>query len=88
MKALFGVVSMLVALAIVGLVIVKQLRAVGHAGAAPADASAVVAPTLSGSGALRDQALQLENQVAGDAARAMAQGERARAEAVDKAETK
>jgi hypothetical protein len=85
MKALFGVVSMLVALAIVGLVMVKQLRAVGHGGAASADAAAVAAPSLSGSGPLRSQALELENRVAGDAVKAMEQGARAHSEAAERA---
>jgi len=86
MKAMFGVVSMLVALAVVGLLMVKQLRAVGHAEPVDATAAAVAVPALSGSGALRDQAMQLENKVAADAAKAMAQGEHNRDQAIDKAQ--
>jgi hypothetical protein len=88
MKALFGVVSMLVALAIVGLVAVKQLRAVGRAGV-PADASAngasaAAVPALSGSGSVVQQADQLEHRVAADAVKAMTQGAAAHDEASQK----
>lgn len=84
MKALFGVVSLLIALAIVGLVAVRQLKAIGHVGAnAPTEAGVPVMPQMSGSGTVRAQATQLENQVAGDVAKAMAQGA-ARDEAADK----
>ena len=77
MKALFGVVSLLVALALVALVATKQLRAVGSASAA----SSPVAPLMSASGAVRDQAQQLERRVGDDVAKAMQQGAAGRAEA-------
>ena len=70
MKALFGVVSLLVALAIVGLITVKQLKAVGG------DVPAV--PQMSGSGTVRDQSHELQNKVANDAIKAMNQGAEAR----------
>ena len=80
MKALFGVVSLLVALAIVGLITVKQLKAVGHVGgptaAAGGDVPAV--PQMSGSGTVRDQSRELQNKVANDAIKAMNQGAEAR----------
>ena len=77
MRALFGVVSLLVVLAIVGLIVVKQLKAVGRVGAQPpsADATGVpLAPAMSGSGNVREQAAQLQNQVADDVAKALNQG--------------
>lgn len=82
MKALFGVVSLLVALAIVGLIAVKQLKAVGHVGgstAAAANQAGVAAvPQMSGSGTVRDQSRELQNRVANDAIKAMNQGAAAR----------
>ena len=81
MKAVFGAVSLLIALAIVGLVAVKQLRAVGHVSdpsAAAASQAGVAAPQMSGSGTVRDQAQQLQNKVANDAIKAMNQGAEAR----------
>jgi hypothetical protein len=85
MKAMFGVVSLLVALAIVGLIAVKQLRAVGGAGAAPAaQAGLPAAPALSGSGTVREQSQQLQKQVAGDVTKALEQGAAARSEQADK----
>jgi hypothetical protein len=86
MRALFGVVSLLVALAIVGLIAVKQLKAVGHTGTAPASAEAgvPVVPQMSGSGTVRQQAQQLENKVANDVAKAMNQGAEQRREESEK----
>ena len=95
MKAMFGVVSLLVALGIVGLLAVRQLNAVGHAGAsASAGAStaseastsdgAPAVPAMAGSGTVREQAVQLQNKVAADAVKAMNDGAAARSEAADK----
>lgn len=86
MKALFGVVSLLVALALVGLVAVKQLRAVGKSGApsAAAQADLPAIPQMSGSGTIRDQSRELQNRVANDAIKAMNQGAEARKEESEK----
>ena len=85
MKAIFGVVSLLVALVIGGLVIVKQMKAVGHAGApAAAVAGQPAEPALSGSGTLSDQSQQLQRKVANDVAKAMEQGASARQDAIEK----
>ena len=73
MKALFGVVSLLVVLAIVGLIATKQMKAVGQPGAKSA-APDVAVPQMSGSGTVREQAAQLQNKVAEDVAKAMSQG--------------
>jgi len=84
MKALFGVVSLLVALAIVGLVAVKQLRAVGHGAAVVAEPGVPPVPQLSGSGTVREQTRQLQNKVADDVAKAMSQAASARRDDADK----
>jgi len=86
MKALFGVVSLLVALAIVGLVAVKQLKAVRKTGASPGASQAEVAsvPQMSGSGTIRDQSRELQNKVANDAIKAMNQGAQARKDESEK----
>ncbi len=86
MKALFGVVSLLVALAIVGLIAVKQLKAVGQTGRAGAasEAVGVAVPQMSGSGTVRQQAQQLQNKVANDAVNAMNQGAAARKDESEK----
>jgi hypothetical protein len=87
MKAMFGVVSLLVALAIVGLVAVKQLKAVGKVGSsasAPASVDGAAVPQMSGSGSVAQQSRDLRNQVAGDIAKAMNQGAAARREETDK----
>ena len=78
MKAVFGVVSLLLALAIVGLVAVRQLKTLGQIGPLPA------APQASASGAVREQAVQLENKVANDVAKAMAAGAAARENETEK----
>jgi hypothetical protein len=75
MKALFGVVSLLVALAIAGLVVVKQLKSVRQLGAVSTQQTGpVAAPALAGSGPVREQAQRLENQVASDVDKALQQG--------------
>jgi hypothetical protein len=89
MKAMFGVVSLLVALCIVGLLAVRQLKAVSHAGAGAASAAPTsdgtpAVPAMSGSGTLREQSVQLQNKVAADAIKAMNDGAAARSEAADK----
>jgi hypothetical protein len=90
MKALFGVVSLLVALAIVGMIGAKQLKAVGHAAqptpaAAAANADVPPAPMMSGSGTVREQTVGLENKVANDIAKAVSAGAAAREEQANKA---
>ena len=85
MKAMFGVVSLLVALAIVGLLAARQLKAVAPSiapGAAGAEAAAV--PSFAGSGTLREQSQQLQQKVQDDVTKALAQGAASRAEQADK----
>ena len=62
MKAAFGVVSLLIVLAIVGLSVSKQLKA-GRTAASPGSAASAVAG--------RDQAGKIQEQVADDIAKAM-----------------
>lgn len=84
MKALFGAVSLLVALAIVGLIAVRQMKAIGHVGAGTTTQAGLPdAPAIAGSGTVSQQAKQLENKVADDVAKALAQGA-ARDAAADK----
>ena len=89
MKALFGGVSLLVALAIGGLIAVKQLKSVGagappHASVGASQAGSAVSPQMSGSGTVRAQTQQLQNKVADDVAKAMSQGAASRQEEADK----
>lgn len=86
MRALFGVVGLLVVLAVVGLLAVKQLGAAGHgASASPrANPDLPQIPQMSGSGSARQQAEQIENKVAADVAKAMSQGAAAHKEEADK----
>lgn len=85
MKALFGVVSLLVALAVVGLIAAQQLKTVGRTGAPAAVESGVPAvPSMSGSGTVRERALRLEDKVAADAIKAMNEAAAARSEASEK----
>ena len=78
MRALFGVVSLLVVLAIIGLLASKQLKAVNHsvssaaAQAAPGSASAPPAAT----GTVREQSQQLQDRVKSDITKALEQGAR------------
>ena len=78
MKAVFGVVSLLLALAIVGLVAVRQLKTLGQTGPLAA------APQASANGAVREQAVQLESKIANDVAKAMAAGAAARENETEK----
>jgi hypothetical protein len=66
MRAVFGVVGLLVVLAIVALVAKKQLQATGQAVSA-------VAPAASG-GNVAEQSRQLQKQVQSDITKALEQG--------------
>ena len=80
---MFGVVSLLVALAIVGMVAVKQLKAVGRVDtAAPAAPGSPSAP--SSSGTVREQSQHLQQKVQDDVKKALEQGAAARGEQADK----
>ena len=77
MRAAFGVVSLLIALAIVGLVAARQLKAVNSsvsAAVVPGVPGAASAPLQPGN--VREQSQQIQKQIADDVAKAMAQGAR------------
>jgi hypothetical protein len=85
MKAMFGVVSLLVALAIVGLIAVRQLKAVGAVGpAVTTDAGVPNVPQMAGSGTVRERAVQLQQRAADDVAKALSEGAAARRDATEK----
>ena len=82
MRALFGALSLLVVLAIVGILAVKQLRTVGSSlgaaglptatsGPVAGAAGTTVAPTASN---VREQSQQLQQRVRNDVTKALEQG--------------
>ncbi|KQU81117.1 MULTISPECIES: hypothetical protein [unclassified Rhizobacter] len=73
MKATFGFVSLLIALAIIGIVINKQLKAVGKVPVVAADGS-VSQGGGAASGTAREQSQQLQQKVRNDVAKALEQG--------------
>ena len=74
MKAVFGVVSLLIVFAIVGFVAGKQLRALRQVPSTAASATAATASAGAGSANGRDQAQQLQQKVRDDVAKALEQG--------------
>ena len=76
MRALFGVVGLLLTLAIIGIVAVRQLNAVGRSvGAAPgASATASTPPSITPAGNVAEQSRQLQDKVRSDVAKALEQG--------------
>ncbi len=78
MKAIFGVASLLVVLAIVGLMAARQMRA---SGPAMAQAAALgTAPLPAASASVREQSQQLQQRVKDDVARALEQAAASRQE--------
>ena len=82
MRAIFGVVSLLLVLAVVGVLAMRQLRATGQA-----VGTALPAETVSASGApaasAREQSQQLQQRVHSDVTKALEQGAAARKEAAN-----
>ena len=81
MRGVFGVVSLLLVLAVVGVLGLRQLRATGQVVGAtlPAEAGAA-----SGAEApLREQTKRLQQRVQSDVSKALEQGAAARKEAAD-----
>lgn len=70
MRVVFGVVGLLVALAIVGIVAKKQLQATGQV-------AATVAPAASGAN-VAEQSRQIQRQIQQDVTKALEQGAAAR----------
>jgi len=69
MKALFGAVSLLVVLAVVGMIATRQLKAVAPAAASPSASEA--APTT-----VHERSIQIQEKVRSDVNRALEQGAR------------
>jgi len=82
-RAIFGVVSLLVVLAIVALVATRQLRATARAvgGAVPVEASMASAASAATVG---EQSQQLQQRVKADVTKALERGAAATPEAADK----
>lgn len=75
MKAIFGVVSLLVVLAIVGVLASRQLKSVGDLPAA------VNSPAAAPAGTVREQSQQMQDKVRSDMDQALEQGAARREEA-------
>ena len=75
MRAAFGVVSLLTVLAVVGVLVTKQLRATGRVVSSAAVQAAASAPSAM-PGTVREQSQQLQQQVTSDVAKALEQGAR------------
>jgi predicted PurR-regulated permease PerM len=72
MRAVFSLVSLIVVLAVVGTLVVKQMRATGQA--LPEAAKQAGVPALAASGNVRDQSRQIQQQIANDVNKALQQG--------------
>ncbi|MEO7150876.1 MAG: hypothetical protein ABIX46_04070 [Burkholderiaceae bacterium] len=89
MRAIFGVVSLLIVLAIVGMVAVKQMKSSSQAMSAAAVPATTVqtgaaAPSPVPAGNVREQSQQLQQRVRDDVARALEQGAAARRSEAEK----
>ncbi|HKX41089.1 MAG TPA: hypothetical protein VJO99_08030 [Burkholderiaceae bacterium] len=81
MKAMFGMVSLLVVLAIVGLLAARQLKTAAPSVAPGASAAAAAGLSTSGiatGGTVREQSQQIQQKVKDDVAKALEQGAAAR----------
>ena len=86
MRAIFGVVSLLVVLAVVGVLAMKQLKAVDKSVGAslpPAQGGAETAAPAAPASTVRGQSQQVQQRVVGEVDKALEQGA-ARSEAADK----
>lgn len=82
MRAIFSVVSLLVVAAVVGLLVMKQLKSAAPLGAAEVPGASASAPTLSGTPVQQSQ--QIQERVRNDVAQALEQAAAARKEEADK----
>jgi hypothetical protein len=85
MKAMFGMVSLLIALAIVGFLAARQLKtaapsATSGATTAAAATAGVALPGVAASGTVREQSQQIQQKVKDDVTKALQQGVEARKE--------
>ena len=76
MRAVFGVVSLLVVLAIVGMLASRQIKAVNTSVSSAAGQALPGAASVAAAGTVREQSQQLQQRVADDVAKAMQQGAR------------
>lgn len=88
MKAMFGMVSLLIALAIVGFLAARQLKTVAPSATASATSNAaqaagVALPDVSASGTVREQSQQIQQKVKDDVVKALQQGAQPRKDAGD-----
>ena len=78
MKSMFGVVSLLIALAIVGFLAARQLKTAAPSASSGATAAAATAgvalPDIAASGTVREQSQQIQQKVKDDVAKALQQG--------------
>ena len=90
MRAVFGMVALLVVLAVIGMVAARQMksgsRALTVGGEAATSGQAVGRPDTPAApvGNIRDQSQQLQQRVGDDVSRALEQGAAARREAAEK----
>ena len=82
MRAIFSVASLLVVAAVVGWLVVKQLKSAAPHGGAEVSGASASGPTLSGTPAQQSQ--QLQQRVRNDVAQALEQAAAARKEEADK----
>lgn len=73
MRVVLGVASLLVALAVVAIVAMKQLKAV-NASVSAAPAEAELPPQAASEGNVREQSQQLQQRVRDDVTKALQQG--------------
>jgi len=88
MKAMFGLVSLLIALAIVGFLAARQLKtavpsASNGATATAAATAGVALPSVGAGGTVREQSQQIQQKVKDDVAKAVQQGAEARKDTSD-----
>jgi hypothetical protein len=86
MRAIFGMVSLLVALAVVGLLVKNQLKVVNKpvgASLPPAQSAAESPPAAPAASTVRAEVQQLQQRVGSDVAKALEQGT-ARSQEADK----
>ena len=86
MKAMFGMISLLIALAIVGILAARQLKTAAPSiapGASAAAAAGLSASGLAATGTVREQSQQIQQRVKDDVSKALEQGMAPRKDASD-----
>jgi hypothetical protein len=85
MKAIFGMVSLLIALAIVGFLAARQLKVAPSVapGASAAAAAGLSTSGIATTGTVREQSQQIQQKVKDDVSKALEQGMAPRKDAAD-----